>query len=116
MKSTAMKNPDIDAINALEYYKIYLEYNWKKDPTKIDNNTYTIGTRPLLSTIGLKFENLKLIAVTKAIMITKMSKITEIYVIIFWILLLSMFSISIRFFVIIFYKNHLSNSCIVLFC
>ena len=27
VKSTAMKNPDIDAINALEQDKIYLEYN-----------------------------------------------------------------------------------------
>ena len=37
-----------------------------------------MGTRPLLKTIGLRFENLKLIAVMKAIIITKISKMTDI--------------------------------------
>ena len=36
-----------------------------------------MGTRPLLNIIGLRFENLKLIAVMKAIIITKISKMTD---------------------------------------
>ena len=78
VKRTAIKNPEIDAIKALEYDNIYLEYNWKKEPTNIHNRTYTIGTRPLLKTIGLRFENLKLIAAIKAIIITKISNINDI--------------------------------------
>tara|TARA_Y100001970_G_C13424440_1_gene458175 strand:- start:131 stop:340 length:210 start_codon:yes stop_codon:yes gene_type:complete len=37
-----------------------------------------MGTRPLLKTIGLRFENLKLIAEMKAKIITKISNISDI--------------------------------------
>ena len=77
VKRTAIKNPETDAINALEYDKIYLEYSWNNDPTVIHSNTYTMGTRPLLKMIGLRLENLKFIATIKAKIITSISRATE---------------------------------------
>jgi hypothetical protein len=56
---------------------MYRLYNWKIEPTPIQNKIYIAGTNPLLIVIGSKLENRIEIAIKKATRITIESIVTE---------------------------------------